>query len=91
MAYDPALYERPELAWTQSAFVQTKLLIWDRYLYDVETRAAVLRGGSSFQPQGSFWYFPQAYRLDRHAKYLLMSPARDRSGRIGFRCVVDAR
>ncbi len=64
---------------------------WTDEYRDEHTRAAVLRGGSSYQPQGSFWYFPPAYRLDRHAKYLLMSPSRDRSGTIGFRCVVDAR
>ena len=34
--------------------------------------------------------FPQARRLDQHGKLLLMAPGKDRSGRIGFRCVVDA-
>jgi iron(II)-dependent oxidoreductase len=61
----------------------------DEYL-DEHTRAAVLRGGSSYQPQTSHWYFPQAYRLDQHGKYLLMAPGKDRSGGVGFRCVVDA-
>ena len=51
---------------------------------------AVLRGGSYYQPQTSHWYFPQAYRLDQHGKYLLMAPCKDRSACIGFRCVVDA-
>ncbi len=55
------------------------------------TRAAILRGGASYEPTGSVWYFPQTYRLDEHEKYLLMSPGRDRAGTIGFRCVVDAR
>ena len=36
------------------------------------------------------YYFPQAYRLDQHGKYLLMAPGKDRSGMLGFRCVVDA-
>ncbi|MBT9502950.1 MAG: SUMF1/EgtB/PvdO family nonheme iron enzyme [Burkholderiaceae bacterium] len=63
---------------------------WTDEYRDDHTRAAVLRGGSSFQPQTSHWYFPQAYRLDQHGKYLLMAPAKDRSGCIGFRCVVDA-
>jgi len=64
---------------------------WTDEYADEHTRAAVLRGGSYYQPQGSYYYFPQAYRLDQHGKYLLMAPGRDRSGTIGFRCVVDAR
>lgn len=63
---------------------------WTDEYHDEHTRAAVLRGGSSYQPQTSHWYFPQAYRLDQHGKYLLMAPCKDRSGCIGFRCVVDA-
>ena len=55
-----------------------------------EAGAAVLRGGSAYQPQTSHWYFPPAYQLDQHGKYLLMSPGKDRSGMVGFRCVVDA-
>lgn len=60
----------------------------DEYLDD-HTRAAILRGGSHYQPQGSRWYFPQAYKLSEHGKYLLMSPSIDRSGAIGFRCAAD--
>ncbi len=63
---------------------------WTDEFVDTHTRAAVLRGGSSHQPQTSHWYFPQAYRLDQHGKYLLMAPCKDRSACIGFRCVVDA-
>ena len=63
---------------------------WTDEYQDEHTRAAVLRGGSAYQPQTSHWYFPQAYRLDQHGKYLLMAPCKDRSGCIGFRCVVDA-
>ncbi|MDB6165684.1 MAG: hypothetical protein JWQ83_824, partial [Lacunisphaera sp.] len=63
---------------------------WTDEFADVHTRAAALRGGSSYQPQTSHWYFPQAYQLDQHGKYLLMSPGKDRSGMLGFRCVVDA-
>lgn len=64
---------------------------WTDEFEDTHTRFAVLRGGSYYQPQGSLWYFPAAYRLDQHGKYLLMAPSVDRSGTIGFRCVVDAR
>jgi formylglycine-generating enzyme required for sulfatase activity len=63
---------------------------WTDEFHDEHTRAAVLRGGSSYQPQTSHWYFPQAWRLDQHGKYLLMAPGKDRSGMVGFRCVVDA-
>jgi gamma-glutamyl hercynylcysteine S-oxide synthase len=63
---------------------------WTDEYVDEHTRAAILRGGSSYQPQTSHWYFPQTYRLDQHGKYLLMAPCKDRSGCVGFRCVVDA-
>ncbi|TPG11375.1 formylglycine-generating enzyme family protein [Rhodanobacter glycinis] len=63
---------------------------WTDEYVDEHTRAAILRGGSSYQPQTSHWYFPQAHRLDQHGKYLLMAPSKDRSGCVGFRCVVDA-
>lgn len=63
---------------------------WTDEYVDEHTRAAILRGGSHYQPQGSVWYFPQAYRNDEHGKLLLMAPSYDRSGTLGFRCVVDA-
>jgi len=63
---------------------------WSDEYVDEHTRAAILLGGSHYDPQGSKWYFPQAYRLNEHGKYLLTSPGLDRSGVIGFRCVVDA-
>jgi gamma-glutamyl hercynylcysteine S-oxide synthase len=62
---------------------------WTDEYVDDHTRAAILRGGSYYQPQGSLWYFPQAYRLNEHGKYLLMGPSIDRSGAVGFRCAVD--
>jgi iron(II)-dependent oxidoreductase len=63
---------------------------WTDEYADEHTRAAVLRGGSYYRPMGSVWYFPQAYDLHEHGKYLLMAPGRDRSATVGFRCVVDA-
>ncbi|MGB8536594.1 MAG: SUMF1/EgtB/PvdO family nonheme iron enzyme [Acidobacteriaceae bacterium] len=60
----------------------------DEYLDD-HTRSGILRGGSYYQPVGSVWYFPQAYRNDQHGKLLLMAPSYDRSGAVGFRCVKD--
>jgi gamma-glutamyl hercynylcysteine S-oxide synthase len=63
---------------------------WTDEYQDPHTRAAIVRGGASYEPAGSIWYLPQTYRLDEHEKYLLMSPGRDRAGTIGFRCVVDA-
>jgi formylglycine-generating enzyme required for sulfatase activity len=62
---------------------------WTDEFVDEHTRAAILRGGSYYQPQGSMWYFPQAYKLNEHGKYLLMAPSKDRAGTLGFRCVMD--
>jgi formylglycine-generating enzyme required for sulfatase activity len=63
---------------------------WTDEYVDEHTRAAIVRGGSHYQPQGSIWYFPQAYRNEQHGKLLLMAPSYDRSGSVGFRCVKDA-
>ena len=62
----------------------------DEYLDD-HTRAAVIRGGSYFFPQGSHWYFPNSSRLTEHGKLLLMAPSKDRAATLGFRCVMDAQ
>ncbi len=64
---------------------------WTEEFVDEHTRAGIIRGGNYYQPQGAIWYFPEAYKLTEHGKLLLMSPSIDRSGTIGFRCVVDAR
>jgi formylglycine-generating enzyme required for sulfatase activity len=64
---------------------------WTDEFTDERTRAGILRGGEYYQPQGSIWYFPQAYRNDQHSKLLLMAPGYDRSGGVGFRCVRDAQ
>ncbi|NYE60712.1 formylglycine-generating enzyme required for sulfatase activity [Duganella sp. 1224] len=63
---------------------------WTDEYSDAHTRFAILRGGSSYRPQGSIWYFPAAYRNDQHGKLLLMAPGRDRAATLGFRCVTDA-
>jgi iron(II)-dependent oxidoreductase len=62
---------------------------WTDEYIDDHTRAAIVRGGSYYQPQGSMWYFPQAYKLNQHGKYLLMAPSKDRAGTLGFRCVTE--
>ncbi|MGZ3821392.1 MAG: formylglycine-generating enzyme family protein [Mucilaginibacter sp.] len=62
---------------------------WTDEYTDQHTRSAILKGGSYYHAQTSGWYFPQAQELNKHAKYLLMSPSIDRSATIGFRCVVD--
>jgi len=64
---------------------------WTDEWGDEHTRSAILRGGSHYQPQGSHWYFPQAYKLNEHGKLLLMAPSKDRSGGLGFRCAQDAQ
>ena len=63
---------------------------WTDEYVDDHTRGGILRGGSYYRPQGSIWYFPQAQRNDAHSKLLMMAPAYDRSGALGFRCVKDA-
>jgi len=37
MNYSGAEYDRPELKWCQSAFVQPQMMVEDRYFFDVET------------------------------------------------------
>ena len=62
---------------------------WTDEFTDEHTRAGILRGGSYYQPQGSIWYFPQAYKLTEHGKLLLMAPSMDGSAAVGFRCAQD--
>jgi iron(II)-dependent oxidoreductase len=64
---------------------------WTEEFQDEHTRAAILRGGSNYVPQGSSWYFEQAYELNVHGHLLLMAPGRDRSGCVGFRCAMDGQ
>jgi iron(II)-dependent oxidoreductase len=64
---------------------------WTDEFLDEHTRGGILRGGSYYQPQGSIWYFPQAYKLTEHGKLALMAASKDRSGALGFRCVQDAK
>ncbi|MEP6830439.1 MAG: SUMF1/EgtB/PvdO family nonheme iron enzyme [Rhizomicrobium sp.] len=64
---------------------------WTDEYVDDHSRAAILRGGSHYQPAGAIWYFPQATRNDQHGKLLLMAPSYDRSGTVGFRCVKDSQ
>jgi len=64
---------------------------WTEEFRDEHTRGGILRGGSYYRPQGSIWYFPQAYKLNEHGKLLMTSPSMDRSAALGFRCVVDAQ
>lgn len=63
---------------------------WTDEYVDDHTRGGILRGGSYYQPQGSIWYFPQAYKNNQHGKLLLMAPSYDRAGTLGFRCVMEA-
>jgi formylglycine-generating enzyme required for sulfatase activity len=63
---------------------------WTEEFQDEHTRAAILRGGGCYRPSGSKWYFPSAYKLNEHGKYLLIGPSKDRAGTLGFRCVKEA-
>jgi formylglycine-generating enzyme required for sulfatase activity len=64
---------------------------WTDEYMDEHTRAAIVRGGEYYQPQGSIWYFPEAFSNTEHGKLLLMAPGYDRSGGVGFRCVKDSQ
>src|SRR6202034_3897214 len=68
-----------------------KVWQWTEEFVDEHTRGGILRGGSYYQPQGTIWYFPQTYKLNEHGKLLLVSPSMDRSGGVGFRCIVDSQ
>jgi gamma-glutamyl hercynylcysteine S-oxide synthase len=63
---------------------------WTDEVVDEHTRNGILKGGNYYQPQGSLWYFPEAYKVTEHGKYLLIAPSKDRSGTLGFRCVMEA-
>jgi iron(II)-dependent oxidoreductase len=62
---------------------------WTNVFEDPHTRAASLKGGSYYEPQGSMWYFPNLKRVDEHGKFLLIDDGLDRSAALGFRCVMD--
>ncbi|KAI9254648.1 hypothetical protein BY458DRAFT_589371 [Sporodiniella umbellata] len=63
---------------------------WTDVYQDQHTRAAIIRGGSYYNPKDGK-YFAQAYRNNEHGKYLLMADSVDRSATIGFRCVKDTQ
>merc|ERR1719317_387646 len=75
---------------------------WTDVFTDEHTTRAVLRGSPHWRPTGTepTWYQPMpGYSkytngyggpLKEHNTFLLVSPGMDRSGGIGFRCVVDA-
>jgi len=62
---------------------------WTNVFADAHTRAASLKGGSYYKPQGSMWYFPNLQQLPQHGKFLLVDDGLDRAGALGFRCVMD--
>ena len=80
---------------------------WTDEFQDEHTRAGLVRGGSYYSATGSQWYFPNwlpplpvvhpthggfvSVNLLTHGKLLLMAPAYDRHGAVGFRCVADAQ
>lgn len=64
---------------------------WTDEYEDDHTRSAILKGGGYYRATTSHWYFPRTYKLNEYGKYLLMAPSLDRSGSIGFRCVIDRK
>lgn len=56
---------------------------------DEHTDAVLVKGGSNYNPDQSYWYFPQPDNLMQHNKYFLMDDAYERAGTVGFRCASD--
>jgi formylglycine-generating enzyme required for sulfatase activity len=57
---------------------------------DGHSRFVILRGGSYYKVEGSFWYAPSGPQPNTtHAKFLLLCPGLDRCATISFRCVID--
>ncbi len=57
---------------------------------DGHTRYAILKGGSHYRAEGSFWLFDGGARpADWAAKLILLWDGWDRCGTIGFRCACD--
>jgi iron(II)-dependent oxidoreductase len=51
---------------------------------------SVIRGGSYYKPESSWWYVPGGPQsLDKTQIMLLVSPGFDRCATVGFRCVKD--
>ena len=74
---------------------------WTNEFADAHTRAGLVRGGAYYRPTvnahgGQSWYFRAdisdggGVHANAHGKVLLMAPAYDRHGTVGFRCVADA-
>jgi iron(II)-dependent oxidoreductase len=62
---------------------------WTNVFEDAHTRAASLKGGCYYQPQGSMWYFPNTLQVNQHGKFLLVDDGLDRAATLSFRCVMD--
>ena len=43
VGYNGSQYDRPELKWTQSTFIQPQMMVHERYFYDPATRLAPAR------------------------------------------------
>ncbi len=59
-------------------------------MYFNGTNYFIIRGGSYYKPDSSWWYIqggPQS--LDKTQMLLMVSPGYDRSRTVGFRCVMD--
>jgi len=64
-------------------------LTGDMY-FDGSYYFSIIRGGSHYKPESSWWYLqggPQS--LDKTQILLMVSPGFDRSSTVGFRCVKD--
>jgi len=57
--------------------------------FDDHNMAALVKGGSNYNPDSSAWYFSQPDTVYNHMKYFLMDDSYERAGTVGFRCVSD--
>ena len=91
MGPPPRVGSYPSGAALESGALDLVGTIWqlsDSYC-DTRTCRTVVRGGSTYAPRGSAWYFPAALRLNEQNTLLELSDSMDRSGGIGFRCVAS--
>lgn len=63
---------------------------WTSRFVDEHSEKTIVRGGTKYSPHhAAKYYFARPKDLHEHNTLITMAPSMDRSGGIGFRCVVD--